>query len=334
MAVSAPSRGAVLLELEDDAPATPADAPPPPEADAGRGADGRAMRTVATLAARPRSGLARLFWGSLGALLLFALSVAAYDFAAGLMAERPWLGWTAAALVGLFVLACLLIAARELAALARLRRIDDLHAAAAAATDLGAARALTDRLLRFYAGRPDTAWGREALAEGAGDVFDAEGQIALAERTLLAPLDAAAAREVEAAARQVAAVTALVPVAFADVAAAASANLRMIRRVAEIYGGRGGALGSWRLARSVMTHLVATGAVAAGDDLLHSVAGGTVLARLSRRFGEGVVNGALTARVGVAAMEVCRPLPFVHARPPRVTAILTRSVTGLFPEKE
>ena len=42
----------------------------------------------------------------------------------------------------------------------------------------------------------------------------------------------------------------------------------------------------------------ATGAVAAGDDLIHTVAGGGVLAKVSRRFGEGVVNGALTARVG------------------------------------
>jgi hypothetical protein len=50
--------------------------------------------------------------------------------------------------------------------------------------------------------------------------------------------------------------------------------------------------------------------VAVGDDLIGSVAGGSVLSRVSRRFGEGVVNGALTARVGVAAMEVCRPLPF------------------------
>ena len=42
---------------------------------------------------------------------------------------------------------------------------------------------------------------------------------------------------------------------------ALAANLRMIRRMAEIYGGRAGAVGGWRLARTVMTHLIATGAV-------------------------------------------------------------------------
>ncbi|MGR3493369.1 MAG: TIGR01620 family protein, partial [Shimia sp.] len=146
----------------------------------------------------------------------------------------------------------------------------------------------------------------------------------------LTPLDALAVREVEAGARQVATVTALVPLALADVAAALTSNIRMIRRIAEIYGGRSGTLGSWRLAQAVFSHLVATGAVAVGDDLIGSVAGGSLLAKVSRRFGEGVVNGALTARVGVAAMEVCRPLPFRAEQRPSVTAILGRSVTGLF----
>ena len=104
----------------------------------------------------------------------------------------------------------------------------------------------------------------------------------------------------------------------------------MIRTIAEIYGGRSGTLGNWRLTRSVFAHLVATGAVAVGDDLIGSVAGGGVLAKVSRRFGEGVINGALTARVGVAAMEVCRPLPFSDGRRPSVTALVRRALTGLF----
>ncbi|MEO0999642.1 MAG: TIGR01620 family protein, partial [Pseudomonadota bacterium] len=133
-----------------------------------------------------------------------------------------------------------------------------------------------------------------------------------------------------AAARAVATATALIPLALADVAAALIANLRMIRRVAEIYGGRAGTLGSWRLLRAVAAHLLATGAVAMGDDLIESVAGGGIVSTLSRRFGEGVVNGALTARVGVAAIEVCRPMPFVAAERPAVTSLTRRALAGLF----
>jgi putative membrane protein len=79
-----------------------------------------------------------------------------------------------------------------------------------------------------------------------------------------------------------------------------------------------------------LPHLVATGAVAVGDDFIETVAGGGVLSKLSRRFGEGVVNGALTARVGVAAMEVCRPMPFNAVLKPRVTTVVSRALTGLF----
>lgn len=160
-------------------------------------------------------------------------------------------------------------------------------------------------------------------------MFDAAALLHLASHELLTPLDAAAQREVEAAARQVATVTALVPLALADVVAALGSNIRMIRRIAEIYGGRSGTLGSWRLTRAVLSHLVATGAVAVGDDMLEPILGGSIIGKLSRRFGEGLVNGALTARVGVAAIEVCRPVPFAQAARPSVRRIVKSALTGL-----
>ncbi|CTQ49853.1 YcjF family protein [Jannaschia donghaensis] len=344
-----PRRRAIVFDLEEDAstprrasvdlgdapgPFDPATAPPVPDDDVAPPVSGRAMQTVALLATKRDRGLAGWFFGLLGALLTFAVSVALWDFVTGLIASNPLLGWFAAALVAAFLGICMIIILRELTALARLKRIDGFHRDAAAVTDLTSARVFADRLAAFYAGRPDTRWGREDLTARKGDVFDADAMMALTEHSLLAPLDAAAAREVEAAARQVALVTAVVPLALADVVAALTSNLRMIRRIALIYGGRGGTLGSWRLAKTVLTHLAATGAVAVGDDMIQSVAGGGVLSKLSRRFGEGIVNGALTARVGLAAMEVCRPLPFTHEKPPRITALVQRALTGLFGRKE
>ena len=326
------TKGPVLIDLPDDAQGpTPAEAPP--VIDTPDAPTGQAMQTMAVLATRRASPLVRWFWRLLGALLVFMLSVAAWEFVTGLVARNPLLGYAALGLTGLFLAVCLALAIREWAALARLGRLDTLHKAAEAArasNDLAAARGVVDRLTRLYAGRDELRWGRDRLAERRDDAFDADTLFELAEAELLAPLDAAARREAEVAARQVATVTALVPIALADVAAALTANLRMIRRIAEIYGGRGGTLGAWRLTRAVFAHLVATGAVAVGDDLIGSVAGGGVLSRVSRRFGEGVVNGALTARVGVAAMEVCRPLPFRGKTRPSVTGIVKRALTGLF----
>jgi putative membrane protein len=326
----------VILDLDAGTPGvTPAEAPPVPEADAVP--TGRAMRGAAALAARPRSALGRWFWRLLLALVTLGLSLWAWDFVAGLLARNEVLGTVALVLIGLFLAVCAAIAVREAAALARLARLDHIRKAAATAragNDLGAARAVAGRIATLYAGRAELRWGLDRLAERKADAFDADALFDLVEAEALAPLDAAARLEVEAAARLVATVTALVPVALADVAAALTANIRMIRRIAEIYGGRSGAVESWRLTRAVLSHLVATGAVAVGDDLLGSIGGGHLLSKVSRRFGEGIVNGALTARVGIAAMEVCRPLPFHGQRRPTVTGTVQRALTGLFPTRD
>ena len=324
--------GPVLIEFDEPARDTPANAPPVPEPDPGL-PEPAAMQIAARLAARKPSRLARWFWALAAALLGFVASVAAWDFVTGMLSRNPVLGGLATALLGAFLVVLAVIALRELAAFARLRRVDALHAAAESALardDLEAARAVVRDLKRLYAGRDELRWGLARLEEREAEIFDADGLLALAEAELLALLDATARREVETAARQVATVTAIVPLALADLFTALTANLRMIRRIAEIYGGRAGTLGAWRLTRAVLTHLVATGAVAVGDDLIGSVAGGSVLSKLSRRFGEGVINGALTARVGVAAMEVCRPLPFGALKRPSVTSLVQRALTGLF----
>ncbi len=325
------AKGPVLIDLEDDASAVDVStAPPVPDI---APPQGQAMQSAVRFAARKPSVLARWFWGLALAVVGAVVSVAAWDFAISLLERAPILGWIVTGLIAALLLVVLIIALRELAAISRLSRVDGLRRAADTALtdeDLSQARAVTTRLIAFYKGRDETRWGRDRLTERMGEQFDAATLLSLAEDEILAPLDAAASREVEAAARQVATVTALVPLALADVATALASSLRMIRRIAEIYGGRAGFLGSWRLTRAVFVHLIATGAVAVGDDLLEPILGGSVLSKLSRRFGEGLVNGALTARVGVAAMEVCRPLPFSKRHQPSTRGMIKRALSGLF----
>lgn len=340
-------RGPVLIELEGspendarqgpteeprEAGPSPADAPPidDPEGPLPRP---RTMEMVTRLIGRPPSRLTRLFINSGVALFAFLLSIAAMDFLNRLLNSYPLLGWIGIAIFALFTIAALGMAWREYRAWARFARIDAIQRRAGAALSDGSldqARQATKDLLAIYHKRPEMEWAVKRLADHQAEAVDAQSLLTMAETELLAQLDQEARREVEAAARTVAATTALIPLALADVAAALAANLRMIRRMAEIYGGRAGAVGGWRLARTVMTHLVATGAVAAGDDLIHTVAGGGVLAKLSRRFGEGIVNGALTARVGIAAIEVCRPLPFIAQPRPKVGNLVARGLRGLF----
>ncbi|MEO1797900.1 MAG: TIGR01620 family protein, partial [Pseudomonadota bacterium] len=235
------TNGPVLKELGDDTPReTPAEAPviadAPPE--------GAAMRTVATLAARPKSSLGRWFWSLLAAVIGFFVSLSAWNAITALLTSNPILGFVATGLLGALLLVALIIALREFAAFSRLGRIDRISLAADAALaagDLGAARKVMADLKRLYRPRPEAKWAMERVTEREAEMLDADALLALAEREFLAPLDAAALKEIETAARQVATITALVPIALADIIGALTANTRMIRRVAEIYGGRSGA---------------------------------------------------------------------------------------------
>ncbi len=313
------------LEAADDADVpSVADAPPIRDDDA--------EQDVLTVDLSPtRRSIGAIFWSLSLAVLAAALSLAAWDFATSLILRIPVLGWMVSAVLVVLVVLSFGFVLRELAALSRLRRVDDIrHAAGAARGELTLARDVVMDLRQFYKGRPELTGPRTQVLQALPDILDADATLDFAEVTLLSALDLRACHEVEAAARQVAVVTALVPLAMADVVTALLASTRMIRRIGEIYGGRSGLLSSWRLARAVLAHLVATGAVAIGDDLLESALGGSVLSKLSRRFGEGLVNGALTARVGVAAMEVCRPMPFSAHTRPSTRKMVKQALSGVF----
>lgn len=326
------SKGPILIELADqDIVPGPEDALPVPDLGMPLG---QSVQRAAQIAARSRGGgLGRWVLGLALAFVSAVVTVAAWDFVFALIARSPILGFGVAGLAVLLGAVVLAGLVRELAAFSRLSRIDRVQRRAKealATADLEQARTVTATLMKFYRQRADLEWGRARFTDQRMEPQDAKALLILAEQELLAPLDRAVEAEIQAAARQVATVTALVPLALADVIAALIANVRMIRLIAEIYGGRAGTLGSWRVTRAVMTHLVATGAVALGDDMLGSLAGGGLLSKLSRRFGEGIVNGALTVRVGVAAMEVCRPLPYVQRRRPSVSKLVKNALTGLF----
>ena len=323
-------KGPLMMERGEEV--DPSAAPVVPDLAEGWAGQGAAMQGLAGLAARRGSVFGRFAAWVFGSLFTLVLSVAAWNFVTGLIASNAVLGWAALALLVAALGVALVVLVSELAAFARLGRLDRIRTEAGraeAAGDVGAARAVVAQVARLYAGRAETAPGRARLAERQGEVMDADALLALAEAEVLAPLDRAALVAVEAAARRVATVTALVPLALADVVTALVVNMAMIRTVAEIYGGRSGTLGSWQLLRRVFLSLVATGAMALTDDLLGSFAGGGVLAKLSRRFGEGVVNGALTARVGLTAMDLCRPLPWVRQKRPGVSATVGRALAGL-----
>lgn len=278
-------------------------------------------------------------WGG----ILFSAMMSLAALAAGLWFTRfvsvaverqDWVGWLAVGLMSVIALALTVIVVRELLGFRRIARLAGLRKtvkAAIASNDPKLERKSVATLMSHYRGRSDMSWGLARLGDHAGDVLAPGELLRLADRELIAPVDVTARRVILASSKRVATVTALSPMTWIAMGFVLVENVRMFRALAGLYGGRPGVLGAVRLGRLVVGHIIATGGIAMTDDLLGQFLGQDMLRRLSRRLGEGAFNGALTARLGVAAVEVTRPLPFIDAEPLRVREIfaeLFRSLRG------
>lgn len=262
----------------------------------------------------------RILIAAIGGLVGLASAMWLHDLLLSMLARRDWIGWVAIGLLGLAIFALLMLMLKEAAGLARLRRLGRLRQEADSAAidgDKTLALDVVERLKGLYGGRKDLAWGLSRLAEHEGEIMDAAELLRLSERTLIAPLDPVARGIVAASAKRVSVVTAVSPGAVIDMLFVGAENLRMLRRLATLYGARPGTLSLLKLARMVLTHIVLTGGVAMGDDVIQQLVGHGLTARLSARLGEGLFNGALTTRIGLAAIDVCRPLPYIEAKRPR-----------------
>lgn len=259
------------------------------------------------------SGWWKLFWSSLLGFCTLAITVSAYDFVAGLVTKWPAVGYVAMVLAALAAVALIVVAAREVFALWRLGSAEKMRRAADAAynaVEAADAKSFAHDMVKFYAGDETTARGRAALSAHLNEIIDAPQLVLLTERELLKDKDERARAAIAAAASKVAMVTTISPRAWVDIGFVLAQAFMLISRIATIYSGRPGGLAIWRLSARVATHLAVTGGIAVAHDAIGQVLGAGLVARLSSKLGEGMLNGVLTARVGLSAIAVCRPMVF------------------------
>jgi putative membrane protein len=96
-------------------------------------------------------------------------------------------------------------------------------------------------------------------------------RIRLLDRLVISPLDEESHRIIARRARRVTLLTTVTPAAALDLVFVAAQNLRMLRELAELYGGRPSTLSTLKLARMVVSHL---GPGLAFDNLQHVVGKG------------------------------------------------------------
>jgi putative membrane protein len=252
-------------------------------------------------------------------LLLGWLGLEAYDFVAGLFERSPLLGVGFAVVFALFVLGALGALGRELADLRRLEQAEELRLLGERLIGSevhGQADAYLEQLQQLYRGRADLAEPLARFELQTSDVLNDGERLRLFSRTVLAPLDRDARRLVTRGARDIGALTALSPLGLLDSAIVLWRTLIMLRSIARLYGVRPGIAASLRLLRRTLAHVLAAGVGELLSDAAVETAGASLLSVISSRIGQGAVHGLLAARLGLAAVQICRPLPFVEGELP------------------
>ena len=120
--------------------------------------------------------------------------------------------------------------------------------------------------------------------------------------------------------------TAMSPMAWLDALLFSWRNIRMIRQIAVHYGFRPGFVGTIKLVKQVLQGMMLSAAADFITDEAAETVGSSVAAILFAKAGQGMANGLLTARLGVQAMRLCRPIPFLPEENPSLRRVRAEMV--------
>lgn len=182
---------------------------------------------------------------------------------------------------------------------------------------LGQGRAFCEKLAR-QAGLDQ---GHPALQRWQASLHDTHSDrevVALYARLVKPVLDSQARREISHSAAESALMIAVSPLALVDMAFIAWRNLRLVNRIASLYGIELGYYSRLRLFRLVLLNIAFAGASELVREVGMDWLSQDLAARLSARAAQGIGAGLLTARLGIKTMELCRPLPWLEGDKPRL----------------
>jgi putative membrane protein len=160
--------------------------------------------------------------------------------------------------------------------------------------------------------------------------------LALFSQFVLRPLDDKALQLVLKSSSQTALLVAASPLALADMLFVLWRNLKMLRDIANIYQIPLGYWGQIRLIRQIVRNMVFAGATELVTELGTDWFSAELTSKLSAKLAQGLGSGVLSARLGVNAIQTCRPLLMLPDEKPKLSqirkALLTRlsSTVGQF----
>lgn len=246
---------------------------------------------------------------------------------------HPVLGITFIAVTSLATLSGLIWTWQGFKGLRQLKQTEALHAEADALRHQkthGQAIPLLKKLDSYYANTPINKPFKEALqqidsAYNDGEIIRYISQHALKDQ------DEAARRCVHRYSVQSGIMVALSPYATFDMWLVGWRNLKMLREITEIYGISPGAATQWNLLKKVLHNIAFAGlsemTIHAGSHVL----GSSLTSTISARAGQGIGAGLFTARSGLQAVRLCRPLPQEQSEQLQLSTVTQSILSDLKP---
>lgn len=161
------------------------------------------------------------------------------------------------------------------------------------------------------------------------EAYSAQEVAQLFSQNVLKPFDLKAKKLISKMAAESAVVVAISPLSLVDMFFVAWRNLRLINKIAEIYGIELGYFARIRLLRMVLVNIAFAGVTEVVQDIGMDWLSQDITAKLSARAAQGIGVGLLTARLGVKAMEFCRPLAFQPNEKPKLSHIQKELLTTI-----
>ncbi len=281
-------------------------------------------------ASRQRKG-SKLLYVSLGLLLTAIVGTELYRLLDWSFSLHPIAGGLVSALVALAGGAGFVQLRRSLKGLKQLRQTAQLREQAQALAEShshGKSAKLLNQLQQLYRDHPQSEQILQSIHEVDSSYNDQE-VIRFLSRHALTQQDQRARRCIQRHSVEAGMLVAVSPWASFDMLLAGWRNLRMLNEVMSIYGIAPGASAQIKLVKSVFHNIAFAGlselAVDAGSTLL----GTSLTSGLSARAGQGLGAGLFTARTGLMAMELCRPLPAEGKKQTQMRQVATELIKNL-----
>lgn len=205
---------------------------------------------------------------------------------------------------------------------AHAQRLSETH-------DVGNAQPFIDELNTFYADKPQHIHFQRCI-NALPDYSNDREVIEHIERAFLQPLDQETLRRVSNFSLQTGAAVAASPWASLDMLLSLWRSIKMIDDIAQVYGMRPSLSNRLKLLKLVIHQLAFIGMSEIVIDQVMEEFGSTTLSGMaSARLGQGLGAGIYTARIGIAAMKVSRPIAFSKERQPKTKSVIVPMIDNL-----